>query len=420
MRAETISIGTELLLGQITDTNAVFLAGWLARNGLAQTHRQTVGDNLERCTEAIRLALSRSDVVFTIGGLGPTPDDLTRAAIAAALDEPLIRDPELVEHLRSEYGRRGLKISGSQLFQADRPACAEAIPNLNGTAPGLHCQKGGKHVVALPGPKGEFVPMVEGPVAQIIGRLRPGPPIFSRTLRVVGVSEASIGEQLADLMAVDDPTLAPYAKTGEVHLRATTRAASQKVADAKLELVVGIIRERLGKAVYAEGEESLEAWTVATLATRGATLTTAESCTGGLLAGRITSVDGSSQAFHTGYVTYSAEAKEKRLGVQPHTLLKHGTVSEETAREMAQGARGRTGATYAISVTGVAGATPLEEPPEPKPSGLVYIGIAGPQSIQVHRFHFRGDRATIRDRAVSAALISFRDFLLESQPLRPV
>lgn len=420
MRAETVSIGTELLLGQITDTNAAFLAEWLARSGVDQTHRQTVGDNLERCIEAIRLALSRSDIVFTIGGLGPTPDDLTRQAIAGALGDTLLRDPDLVAHLENVYGRRGLKISDSQLLQADRPTCAAPIANANGTAPGLHCSKGGKHIISLPGPRNEFAPMVEGPVSDIVQKLRPGMPIYSRTLRVVGISEAAIGEQLADLMSADDPTLAPYAKTGEVHLRVTTRAHSPNVADARLDLVADEVRRRLGTAVYAEGEQSLEAWTVATLAERGQTLATAESCTGGLLAGRITGVDGSSRAFHTGYVTYSAEAKIQRLGVQPHTLLKHGTVSEETAYEMAVGARGRAGTHYAISVTGVAGADPLDEPPMPKPSGLVYIGIACPQSIQVHRLSFRGDRQTIRDRAVAAALIRLRDHLLNPPGQRKV
>ena len=412
MRAEVISIGTELLLGQITDTNAADLGVFFARNGVDHTHRQTVGDNHQRVVEAIRLALTRSDIVFTIGGLGPTPDDLTRQAIAEALEDPLIRDDSLVEHLKNEYGKRGLKMTESQFRQADRPACATPIPNGNGTAPGLHATKNDKHVIALPGPKSEFNPMVNGPVKAIIESLRPGPPIYSRTLRICGVSEASIGEQLADLMAAEDPTLAPYAKTGEVHLRISTRAETERVAEAKLEFVADQIRECLGNAVYGEGEETLEAWIIKTLIAQKQTVATAESCTGGLLAGRFTSVDGSSSAFQTGFVTYSADSKHQLLGVKEWTLIQNGTVSEETAREMAVGARGRTNSNYAISITGVAGSEPLNEAPEPKPSGLVYIGIVSPQSIDIHIFNLRGDRQTIRDRAVSHALIRFRDLLI--------
>jgi len=419
MRAEIISIGTELLLGQITDTNAADLGVFFAQVGVEHTHRQTVGDNLPRIVDAIQLALSRSDLVFTIGGLGPTPDDLTRQAIAQALDDKLIRDPATVDFLNEQYGKRGLKMSESQFLQADRPTCGVPIENRNGTAPGLHCTTDYKHVFALPGPKNEFNPMLNGPIKAIIESLNPGLPIFSKTLRVCGVSEANIGEQLAELMASNDPTVAPYAKTGEVHLRISTRALTQSEADTKLQPISEKIKSQLGTAVYAEGDETLESWIIKTLTENKQTITTAESCTGGLLAGRFTSVNGSSKVFGTGYVTYSAEAKHQRLGVQEWTLLQHGTVSEETAKEMALGARGRTGSHYTISITGVAGAEPLEEPPHPKPSGLVYIGIASPKAIEVHTLKLRGNRQMIRDRAVSFALIKFRDLLLnQTSPLK--
>jgi nicotinamide-nucleotide amidase len=419
MRAETISIGTELLLGQITDTNAADLGVFLANSGVSHTHRQTVGDNLPRVVEAIQLALSRSDIVFTIGGLGPTPDDLTRLAIAQALEDTIIRDENTVQFLNEQYGKRGLKMSESQFHQADRPTCATPIDNPNGTAPGLHCSKNNKHVIALPGPKNEFNPMVNGPIKAIIESLTPGSPIFSRTLRVCGISEASIGEQLADLMASEDPTLAPYAKTGEVHLRASTRAANHQAAAEKLEKICDKVKNRLGNAVYAEGEETLESWIIKTLTENGQTVATAESCTGGLLAARFTSVDGSSNGFNTGFVTYSAESKTQRLGVKEWTIHQHGTVSEETAREMALGARGRSGSNFAISITGVAGSEPLQEPPAPKPSGLVYIGIASPNGIEIHQLNLRGNRQTIRDRSVSFALIKFRDLLLgQTSPLK--
>ncbi|MFM9872664.1 MAG: competence/damage-inducible protein A [Fimbriimonadaceae bacterium] len=416
MRAEIISIGTELLLGQITDTNAADLGVLLANIGVDHTNRQTVGDHHDRAVEAIKLALTRSDVVFTIGGLGPTPDDLTRQAIADALEDTLVRDESLVEHLNEQYGKRGLKMSESQFNQADRPTCGVPIPNANGTAPGLYCQKNDKHLFSLPGPKNEFNPMINGPVKEILESLRPGYPIYSRTFRVCGISEASIGEQLADLMASPDPTLAPYAKIGEVHLRASTRAETKRIAEAKLDFIADEVKNRLGSAVYAEGDESLEAWIIKSLTAKNQTIATAESCTGGLLAARLTSIDGSSKVFGTGYVTYSAESKHNRLGVKEWTLLQHGTVSEETAKEMALGARGRTGSHYGISITGVAGEDPLNEPPKPKPSGLIYIGIASPKSVEVHKLNLRGDRQTIRDRTVSFALIKFRDLLLNQTP----
>lgn len=412
MRAEIISIGTEILLGQITDTNAVDLGQLLAELGADHTHRQTVGDNLDRATEAITLALSRSEIVFTIGGLGPTPDDLTRKAIANALNDPLIRDESIVDMLHEQYGKRGLKMTESQFYQADRPTCGKPIFNPNGTAPGLHCQKDSKHIIALPGPKNEFIPMINGPVRMIIESLRPGLPIYSRTIRVCGISEASIGEKLADLMASDDPTVAPYAKVGEVHLRVSTRAETSRVAQAKLDFTSDLIKERLGNAVYAEGNESLEEWIIKNLAQKRHSIATAESCTGGLLAARFTSVEGSSKVFNTGYVTYSPESKVQRLGVKEWTLRQHGTVSEETAKEMALGARGRTGSHFAISITGVAGPEELNEAPHPKPSGLIFIGIASPKGVEVHQLNLRGDRQTIRDRTVAIALIKFREHQL--------
>jgi nicotinamide-nucleotide amidase len=416
MKAEILSIGTELLLGQIVDTNAADLATFLADQGINCTHRQTVGDNLNRITEALQLALTRSDIVFTIGGLGPTPDDLTREAIAAALGEQLITDDQTVEFLQQEYGKRGLKMSESQFRQAQRPPSAAMIPNPNGTAPGIHATKNNQHIFALPGPKNEFNAMIHGPVQAGIKSLDRKAPLHSRTLRVIGISEAIIGEKLADLMQGDDVTLAPYAKTGEVHLRATTRADSKLLAEAKLQYVCEQLYDRLGQAIYAEGDQSLESWIIQSLTNSKQTISTAESCTGGLLAAKFTSVDGSSQVFQTGYVTYSATAKQNRLGVKEWTILQHGTVSDETAREMALGVRGRTGTHYGISITGVAGAEPLAERPEPKPSGLVFVGIASPKTIAVHRFHFRGDRATIRDRAVAAALIKLRNTIIGQEP----
>ncbi|QYK52753.1 MAG: competence/damage-inducible protein A [Fimbriimonadaceae bacterium] len=412
MRAEVISVGTELLLGQTVDTNSAYIGTFLAELGVDHTHQQTVGDNFGRLVSALELALSRADIVITIGGLGPTQDDLTRDGIAAVLNDQLIRDEAIVEHLKNEYGRRGLKLVESQYRQADRPAGGQPIPNLNGTAPGLICTKESKYVIALPGPPREFIPMLEGQVREFILSLNPGPQLFSRTLRVAGIGEGTLCEILADLMEGTETTLSPYAKTGEVHLRASTKAASQKEADIRIDIVEQEVRSRIGDKLYAVGNESLEEWIVKELTKRKETVATAESCTGGLLAARITSVSGASKVIGSSFVTYSAEAKQELVGVKPESIAQFGTVSSEVAEELAIGARLQARATYGIGITGVAGSEPLDEPPAPKPSGLVYIGISTPAQTQVHTLHYRGSRELIRERAVVAALIELRNVLL--------
>ncbi|MBX3113379.1 MAG: competence/damage-inducible protein A [Fimbriimonadaceae bacterium] len=412
MRAEVISVGTELLLGQTVDTNSAYIGTFLAELGVDHTHRQTVGDNFDRLVSALQLALSRADIVITIGGLGPTQDDLTRQAIASALGEELVRDESLVEHLKNEYGRRGLKLVESQFRQADRPASGKPISNSNGTAPGLICTKESKYIIALPGPPRELIPMLEGPVREFLVSLNPGPQLYSRTLRVAGIGEGTLCEILADLMEGTETTLSPYAKTGEVHLRASTKAASQKEADTRLDFVEQEVRSLIGDKLYAIGEESLEEWIVKKLTNRSETVATAESCTGGLLAAAITSAAGASEVLGSSFITYSAEAKHELVGVKPESIAQFGTVSSEVAEELAIGARLRAGVTYGIGITGVAGSEPLDEPPEPKPSGLVYIGISTPTQSQVHTLHYRGSRELIRERAVVAALIELRNVLL--------
>jgi len=412
MRAEVISVGTELLLGQTVDTNSAYIGEFLAELGVDHTHRQTVGDNFDRLVSAIELALTRSDIVITIGGLGPTQDDLTRDGIASALNDKLIRDESIIEHLKNEYGRRGLKLVESQYRQADRPTRGKPIPNSNGTAPGLICTKESKYVIALPGPPRELIPMLDGPVREFILSLNPGPQLFSRTLRVAGIGEGTLCEILADLLDGSETTLSPYAKTGEVHLRASKKAFSQDAADARFDVVEHEVRLRIGDKLYAVGDESLEEWIVSKLTQRSETVSTAESCTGGLLAAKFTSASGASGVIGFGFVTYSPAAKEKLVGVSPATIAEFGTVSPQVAEELAIGARTKSGATYGIGITGVAGPEPLIEQPEPKPSGLVYIGIATPTQATVHALHYRGSRELIRERAVVAALIEFRNVLL--------
>ncbi|MDX1934906.1 MAG: competence/damage-inducible protein A, partial [Capsulimonadales bacterium] len=322
LTAEVVSIGTELLLGQIVDTDAVYLAQQLSALGISVYHRATVGDNLDRATATVRQAVGRADLVFLIGGLGPTLDDLTRDIIAAVFEAPLVRDPAIVEHLRQWFSTRNYPMADSILRQADVPTGGRPLPNANGTAPGLIVEKNGKTIIALPGPPNEFIPLFESGVYPYLRERTVGAPqvIRSKTLRIVGMGESTAEEQVRDLMESTNPTVAPYAKTGEVHLRLTARAANATTADAMTAELAAIIYERLGDVIYGEDETTLEEATVRRLAALGKTVATAESCTGGLLAGRLTNVSGSSDVFTVGLVTYSNEAKQRLLQI-PHALI---------------------------------------------------------------------------------------------------
>jgi nicotinamide-nucleotide amidase len=408
--AETVSIGTELLLGHTVDTNAAEAGRVFAECGLAHTYRQTVGDNLPRIVEALRLALGRADVVVTIGGLGPTEDDLTREGVAAALDDSLVHDPGIEAHLRRHFETRRLTWVDSQLRQALRPRCAAPLINKHGTAPGLLCKKGDKTVIALPGPRGEFLPMLEGPVRDVLVKIGGGQVVRSRVLRVVGLGESVVEDRLRDLMSSSNPTLAPYAKTGEVHLRLTRLDSDLDAADAALDPLEQEIRRRLGDAVYGVNDETLEAVTVSLLLRRENTVATAESCTGGWLGSRLTSVPKASACYVGGVVSYSNQLKERLLGVRRETLDAHGAVSAEVAEEMALGAKERLGSDYAVSVTGIAG--PEGGTPD-KPVGLVYIGVATPFSVEAHRHWFAGLRETVRFWSTQMALFHLRNQVLD-------
>jgi nicotinamide-nucleotide amidase len=406
--AEIISVGTELLLGQITDTHAVTMAKLLAECGIGCQRRQTIGDNLERLTGGLRESLARADIVVTIGGLGPTQDDLTRDAIAAALDDELVYVSEVEEHLRKLFALRNLKWTGAQVRQAYRPASARLIDNPNGTAPGLICEKDGKVVIALPGPRGEFNPMAAGPVKSYLSGLGGGV-IHSRVLRVCRLGESAVEERTRTLMEAENPTVAPYAHLGEVHLRLTARAASVSEADRLIDPVDAAVRSALGSAVFGVDDTTLEAAVLEMLIDRGQTVCTAESITGGGLGERFTSVPGCSGAFLGGFITYDSRVKSECLGVSSATLENYGPVSAETAREMAVLAREKIGADYAVSLTGNAGPTSDEDD---KPVGLVFIGVAGPDGVEVQEFTFRGTREDVRRRSQQAALVMLRTTLL--------
>jgi nicotinamide-nucleotide amidase len=409
MNAEIVAVGTELLLGQITDTHSATMARILAECGIGCRHRQTVGDNLDRIVEVLRQALSRADVVVCIGGLGPTADDLTRDAIALALDDSLETVPEVEARLRRWFAARNYTWVESNARQAQKPTCAELIPNPNGTAPGLVARKNGKTVFALPGPRGEFDPMAYDAVKPMLETLGGGVVIHSRVLRITGIGESAVEERIKHLMESENPTVAPYAQPSEVHLRLTARAVDLSSAEALLDPVEATIRAELGSAVYGLNKTTLEEAVINLLIGRGETVSTAESMTGGGLGSRLTMVGGASAAYLGGVVTYTAEAKASLLERVTGVLAEHGPVSAETASAMAESVRGQLSSTYSVAITGNAGPT---SDVGGKPVGLVYIAISSPAGTSVEECKFRGVREDIRARAEQTALRLLREKLL--------
>lgn len=411
LSAEIVSIGTELLLGQITDTDAPFLSRRLSALGIAVYHRATVGDNYERALATVLQALSRSDVVLLIGGLGPTMDDLTRDIIAAATDTPLVRDESVARHLTDWFAAKNYSMTDTILRQADVPTGAVPLPNAFGTAPGLWLEKSGKIVVALPGPPNELEPLFDAEVAPRLS-VKIGTErivIRSRTLRFAGIGESNVEDAVKDLMNDANPTVAPYAKRAEVHLRVTASARTEAEADALTAQRAAIIRERLGAFLYGEDDTTLEDVVVRLLIERKETVAVAESCTGGLLAGRITNVAGASAVFGVGLVTYANDAKINLLQIPRAVIGGAGAVSPEVAKAMASRVRELSGATFGLSTTGVAG--PGGGTPE-KPVGLVHIGLSTPDKTVSVEHRLMGSRADVRYRAVQAALDMLRRELL--------
>ena len=319
MRAEILSVGTELLLGEITDTNAAYIARELAALGIDVFFKQTVGDNPQRIQDALRLALSRADAVLITGGLGPTEDDLTVDAVTRALGEDLVEDPAVVDHVRRFFAARGRTPTPNVYKQALVPRTARVIPNTRGTAPGIHLERDRRMIFIMPGVPYEMEAMMREYVIPVLRARTTGEVIRSVVLRVTGEGESAVEMRIKDLLATTTPTIAPYAKLGEVHLRLTAKGQVETVAR---QLAEGeeLVRERLGDLIYGRDDESLEEVVGRALTSRRETLAVAESCTGGLLAQRLTTVPGSSAYFVEGIVAYSNEAKMALLGV-PQALL---------------------------------------------------------------------------------------------------
>ncbi len=333
-------------------------------------------------------------------------DDITRDGLAEAMGDTLHTDPEIAERLRQFFTSRGMTVLESNLRQALVPAHGRAIDNPNGTAPGLLFEKESKIGIALPGPPNEFIPMVDNHVVPYL-RQKTGNvgTIRSLVLRIAGMGESQVEDKVKDLMLDSNPTVAPYAKVGEVHLRVTAKADTAEEADRMIAARAALVRARLGEAIYGENDDPLEKAVVAVLKEHGKTVATAESCTGGLVAQRITDISGSSAVFLGGVVAYSNAAKTAFVGVPAEMIARVGAVSPEVAQALAEGARSRFGADYGIGITGIAG--PEGGTPE-KPVGLVYIGIAYPGGCEVDKSNYIGSRQIVRYRASQTALNMLR------------
>lgn len=410
MVVELISVGTELLLGNIVNTNTQYLAEKCALLGLSMYHQVTVGDNRERLSETIETALKRSDIVILTGGLGPTEDDLTKEVCASVMDFELEEDSHTKERIKKYFKNNIYKeIPDNNWKQAIIPRGAMVLDNDNGTAPGLILEKDGKAAILLPGPPGELKPLFERAVVPYLKKLQPEV-IRSQMLKICGHGESQVEDKLLDLIDKQtNPTIATYAKTAEVHLRVTAKADSEEEAKRILKPVVKEIKNRFGDDIYTtKEEETLEMAVVRLLTKHELTVTTAESCTGGLIAGRLVNVPGASGVFREGFITYSNKAKRKILDVSKSTLKKYGAVSEQTAKEMATGGVFATDADVCIAVTGIAGPDSEGE----KPVGLVYIACYMKDKVKVEEYHFKGNREKIREQSVVKALDLLRRSIL--------
>ncbi|MCM1040613.1 MAG: competence/damage-inducible protein A [Roseburia sp.] len=410
MIVEIISVGTEILLGNIVNTNAAYLAEKCAGIGLSCYYQDVVGDNEERLTNVLHTALSRADVILLSGGLGPTQDDLTKETAAKVMGKNLYLHEPSKEAISAYFEKRGLEITDNNWKQAMVPEGAVVIENANGTAPGIIMEENGKRLILMPGPPNELIPMFEEAVMPYLNTLQPGI-IYSQTVKICGIGESKAESMVEDLINTqDNPTIATYAKTGEVHLRVTARAEDEKEAKKLVKPYIKELKGRFGNHIYTTQEDvTLEKSVVDLLLANHLTLSTVESCTGGMLAARLINVPGVSEVFKTGYITYSNKSKRKILGIKKSLLEKHGAVSEGVAKEMAKGAALFTKSDVAIAITGIAGP---DGGSEEKPVGLVYIACNVCGRIDVKEYNFNGNRMKVRESSVSAALSLMRESIL--------
>ncbi len=407
MIVEVIAVGTEILLGQIVNTNAATIGSALAERGLDANYQQVVGDNLGRVSATIKLALSRSDAVIITGGIGPTQDDLTREAVCDATGLEMRFSEEYAEYLRQWFEARGRSMPASNLKQAEYPEGAEMLANPRGTAPGLAIPFEGKTIFCVPGVPAEMDYLLQ---AEVLPRLVTGngegeTVLLSRLIRTWGQGESAVAEMLDDLYQSTNPSIAFLASAGEIKVRITAKADDRSKAEAMIAPVEQEVRQRLGDLVFGADEETIQQILLALLRNQELTIATAESMTGGLVAAALTSIPGSSDVVRGGLVAYDAGLKERLLGVADVAQV----VTAEVAERMAIGARDLLGADVVVAVTGSAGPEPLEEPP-----GTFYIAVATPEKVMSRRLVIVGDREVVRAFAVTAALQLTRRALIGS------
>lgn len=412
MIVELISTGTELLLGQIVNTNAVWLAEKLNAMGYDVVYQTTVGDNRERMQAVFRNAMDRADIIITSGGLGPTQGDITKEVSAALLGRSLLLHHPSLENIEQYFFARRIPMPPNNIRQAMIPTGAIVLDNERGTAPGVILEHGAKTIVHLPGPPRELEWMFSQHVGPyLIRRYGSQGIILSRVLRIYGLGESSVEEKLRDLVRHQtNPTIALLAKAAEIHVRLTAKGSSEVQAKAVIATVENEIRQRLDRHIFGVDDKNLEMATGEILAARQLTVALAESCTGGLVTSRLTDVPGSSDYVIGSVVCYSNEIKERTVGVPSEILADYGAVSGETADCMARNIRQKFGSHIGVGITGIAGPGGATAG---KPVGLVYIGIDGPLGCRLLSFNFSGERQAIKQRTSQAALFALRQYALE-------
>ena len=405
---ELISVGTEILLGDILNTDAQYLSIELAKLGISVIHQSTVGDNRERLLAQLDEAAKRSDIIILSGGLGPTPDDLTKEVCCEFFGKEMFLHEPTVEKIKKYFSSKGIEMAQNNLKQAMLPKDCVIFPNDNGTAPGMAIEKDGVHILVLPGPPRELKPMFQNCAVpylmQFSDRI-----IVSHNIRTFGIGESSMAERVNDLFDAQNPTVAPYAKDGEALLRVTAMAKTKEDAESLCKPIIEEIKKRLDAYVYGVDYNCIEEAVVGMLKEHHLKVATAESCTGGLIAKRITDVPGASEVFECGIISYANGIKHKVLGVSEDDLNKYGAVSEPVAKQMAQGALKVSGADIAVSVTGIAGP---DSDSTGKPVGLVYIGLADKENVWVREIRTsRRDRSYNRYVSASNALDMIRLYI---------
>ena len=403
MNAEILAVGTEILLGDIVNTNAQYIAQGLAELGIDVFYQTVVGDNPDRMKTAMNIAFERADIIITTGGLGPTGDDLTKEIGAEYFGRKLILDEKALDRIKKFFDKMKRPMTDNNVRQAMVPVNSTVMYNENGTAPGIIIEDNNKILIMMPGPPKEMKPMFSKQVKPYLA-LKQNHTLVSRTLRIAGVGESAMESMVRDMIdRQSNPTIAPYAKDTESILRITASAKTDEEAEKIIEPIAEEIYRRFGDSVYAEGETSIQETVAKILIDKKVTIAVAESCTGGLVAAKLIEYPGISEVLLEGAVTYSNEAKKRRLGVKDETLSAYGAVSAETAAEMAKGIAMTSGADIGVSTTGVAGPGPSEG----KPEGLVYVGVYIGGKSYVKELHLAGKRNVIRERAAYSAL----DFL---------